>query len=114
HRAGRIEHEHEFLWRNLLGGHAVRWLEYESEETSFVGAMCEQCILNRRTRDIVTKYEVFVRNRRFVFETQSGAVSVWTLNVRGVSFGIDRINDQTGVECDFERDVVAAPHACRK
>src|SRR5689334_12708775 len=98
HRTRRIQHKHEFLWRHVFRSDALGRLKYESEETAFVGAMCEQGVLNRLARDVVTKDEISVGNRRFVFESQSGTVSIGTLNVCGVSFGIDSIDDQTGVE----------------
>jgi len=54
------------------------------------------------SRDFEAENEVFVGNCFFVFDSQPRAVSVWTLNVCGVSFRIDLIEDQTGVERDFE------------
>ncbi len=63
HRARRVEHKHELLWRHVCNRDAVGWLQNHREETASFGAMRQHCILDGLRRDVVTKNEIFVGNR---------------------------------------------------
>src|SRR6185312_13778612 len=90
---------------------AVGWLKNHREEASLFGTMAQHRVLYRLPGNVVAKDEVFVRDRRVFFETQTRAVNVRTLYVDGVRLRCEIVDDQPGIECYVERDVVAASHS---
>ena len=73
HRAGSVEHKDQFFGHHIFGRDARRRLQDKREKAVLSGAMGQHGILNLPAGDLVLQDEIFVRNRRLIFESHHGA-----------------------------------------
>ncbi|MCX5757597.1 MAG: hypothetical protein NTU83_03645 [Candidatus Hydrogenedentes bacterium] len=106
-----IDNEDHFLRRGLLRRDTIRRLEEEHEESAACVAMYENRVADVYRGHGVLKDEIAVGNVLPLPELDDGAMRRGTLDVHLVQFGLNIVNRQTGVDVDFDRDVVAGPRA---
>ena len=114
HRAGGVQHKHQFLWRHVFDGDSLRWLQNQSKEPAFRGAMRQQRIGNTLSGHVKLHHEILVGNYRAVLESNARAGRARTLRrqCRVILNGGCRL-EYAGVEGDVQRNIVTDAHAFR-
>ncbi len=113
HRAGRVEHEHELLWRDIIGRHAVRGLQDQREEPAARIRVRKHGVGNRPSRNVECHHEIPVRNDGLVGELDRRGTRAGSTDRHVVENGFDVDERHSRVELDLDRDVVARTNAPR-